>query len=95
MAKRAVCAPRVLCLGEALVDRLGPLGGDPATATPAAAGASSSANEGGSSSKEASRQHAALLALLDEVGGDEAYERLWFNFRHITDELVFYGMGAQ
>ncbi len=32
MAKRAVCAPRVLCLGEALVDRLGPLGGDPATA---------------------------------------------------------------
>ncbi len=35
MAKRAVCAPRVLCLGEALVDRLGPLGGDPATATPA------------------------------------------------------------
>ena len=27
-------APRVLCLGEALVDRLGPLGGDPATAPP-------------------------------------------------------------
>ena len=27
-------APLVLCLGEALVDRLGPLGGDPATANP-------------------------------------------------------------
>ena len=27
-------APKVICLGEALVDRLGPLGGDPATATP-------------------------------------------------------------
>ncbi|MBL6798472.1 MAG: carbohydrate kinase, partial [Synechococcus sp. BS307-5m-G39] len=26
--------PQVLCVGEALVDRLGPLGGDPATATP-------------------------------------------------------------
>ena len=26
--------PQVLCLGEALVDRLGPLGGDPATAAP-------------------------------------------------------------
>ena len=25
-------APKVICLGEALVDRLGPLGGDPATA---------------------------------------------------------------
>jgi len=36
MANRAVCAPRVLCLGEALVDRLGPLGGDPATAPPSA-----------------------------------------------------------
>ena len=33
MANRAVCAPWVLCLGEALVDRLGPLGGDPATAS--------------------------------------------------------------
>jgi fructokinase len=27
-------APQVICLGEALVDRLGPLGGDPATAAP-------------------------------------------------------------
>jgi fructokinase len=27
-------APQVICLGEALVDRLGPLGGDPATAPP-------------------------------------------------------------
>ena len=27
-------SPRVFCLGEALVDRLGPLGGDPATAAP-------------------------------------------------------------
>jgi fructokinase len=26
--------PQVICLGEALVDRLGPLGGDPATAAP-------------------------------------------------------------
>ena len=26
--------PRVLCLGEALVDRLGPPGGDPATDLP-------------------------------------------------------------
>lgn len=31
---RAGAAPQVLCLGEALVDRLGPLGGDPATAAP-------------------------------------------------------------
>ena len=30
----AAPAPQVLCLGEALVDRLGPLGGDPATAPP-------------------------------------------------------------
>ncbi|WP_172820875.1 carbohydrate kinase [Cyanobium sp. NIES-981] len=29
-----VASPRVLCLGEALVDRLGPPGGDPATASP-------------------------------------------------------------
>jgi len=34
MAMRAGAAPQVLCLGEALVDRLGPLGGDPATAAP-------------------------------------------------------------
>ncbi len=27
-------APQVICLGEALVDRLGPLGGDPTTAPP-------------------------------------------------------------
>jgi fructokinase len=27
-------APQVICLGEALVDRLGPLGGDPAVASP-------------------------------------------------------------
>lgn len=35
MVKRVGAAPQVLCLGEALVDRLGPLGGDPATASPA------------------------------------------------------------
>ena len=34
MADLTALAPRVLCLGEALVDRLGPLGGDPATAAP-------------------------------------------------------------
>ena len=34
MADLSAMAPRVLCLGEALVDRLGPLGGDPATAAP-------------------------------------------------------------
>ena len=34
MADLSALAPRVLCLGEALVDRLGPLGGDPATAAP-------------------------------------------------------------
>ncbi len=34
MADLSALAPRVLCLGEALVDRLGPLGGDPATASP-------------------------------------------------------------
>ena len=28
----AAAPPQVICLGEALVDRLGPLGGDPATA---------------------------------------------------------------
>ncbi|MFZ9947815.1 MAG: PfkB family carbohydrate kinase, partial [Vulcanococcus sp.] len=27
-------APQVICLGEALVDRLGPLGGDPVSAGP-------------------------------------------------------------
>ena len=36
MAEGSALAPRVLCLGEALVDRLGPLGGDPATAAPEA-----------------------------------------------------------
>ena len=35
MAISAGGAPQVLCLGEALVDRLGPLGGDPAMAAPA------------------------------------------------------------
>ena len=44
---------------------------------------------------EAARQHAALLHLLEEVQLDPAYQRLWFDFRHITDELVFYGMRAQ
>ena len=34
MADLSALPPRVLCLGEALVDRLGPLGGDPATASP-------------------------------------------------------------
>ena len=34
MADLFALPPRVLCLGEALVDRLGPLGGDPATASP-------------------------------------------------------------
>jgi fructokinase len=33
MADLPALAPRVLCLGEALVDRLGPLGGDPSTAS--------------------------------------------------------------
>ncbi|MDA9149316.1 carbohydrate kinase [Synechococcus sp. AH-229-G18] len=32
MGDLSVLVPRVLCLGEALVDRLGPLGGDPSTA---------------------------------------------------------------
>ena len=35
MADLSVLASRVLCLGEALVDRLGPLGGDPSTASAA------------------------------------------------------------
>ena len=35
MAELSALAPRVLCLGEALVDRLGPLGGDPSTASAA------------------------------------------------------------
>ena len=34
MVDLTALAPRVLCLGEALVDRLGPLGGDPAKAAP-------------------------------------------------------------
>ena len=34
MVDLTALAPRVFCLGEALVDRLGPLGGDPATAAP-------------------------------------------------------------
>ena len=29
------------------------------------------------------------------MANDEAYQKLWFDFRHITDELVFYGMCAQ
>jgi hypothetical protein len=44
---------------------------------------------------EAARQHAALLVMLEEVQLNPAYQKLWFDFRHITDELVFYGMGAQ
>ena len=35
MAELSALAPRVLCLGEALVDRLCPLGGDPSTASAA------------------------------------------------------------
>jgi hypothetical protein len=41
------------------------------------------------------RQYNALLAELEMLAGDERYEKLWFDFRHITDELVFYGMRAQ
>lgn len=36
MANPTALAPQVLCLGEALVDRLGPLGGDPSTASASA-----------------------------------------------------------
>ena len=32
------------------------------------------------------------LAALEGTGG---YFQPWFDFRHITDELVFYGMKAQ
>jgi len=38
---------------------------------------------------------AALTAKCEAVGGDSTYQQLWFDFRHITDELVFYGMKAQ
>ena len=41
------------------------------------------------------RQYNALLAELEMLADDERYENLWFDFRHITDELVFYGMRAQ
>ena len=44
---------------------------------------------------EATRQLGALLALLEDVHTDSTYQQLWFDFRHITDELVFYGMTAQ
>ena len=29
------------------------------------------------------------------IADADAYSRLWFDFRHMTDELVFYGMKAQ
>jgi hypothetical protein len=41
------------------------------------------------------RARAALHAKWDEVVSDRTYRQLWFDFRHITDELVFYGMKAQ
>ena len=41
------------------------------------------------------RQYNGLLAELDGLAADERYKKLWFDFRHITDELVFYGMRAQ
>ena len=44
---------------------------------------------------EGARQLSALLGLLDELATDETYQRLWFDFRYITDELVFYGVHAQ
>ena len=34
-------------------------------------------------------------AELEVIEGDEVYCRLWFDFRYITDELVFYAMRAQ
>ena len=55
----------------------------------------STATSSAAPASEASRQLAALSTLLDAVHLDEAYQRLWFDFRHITDELVFYGMCAQ
>ena len=42
-----------------------------------------------------SRARAALHAKWGEVVSDRTYRQLWFDFRHITDELVFYGMKAQ
>ena len=44
---------------------------------------------------EAARQLGALIAMLDAAQADDSYQKLWFDFRHITDELVFFGMSAQ
>lgn len=44
---------------------------------------------------DAARQQLALYTLFDEAHADPAFQKLWFDFRHITDELVFYGMNAQ
>ena len=34
----------------------------------------------------------AILARLAALEGTGSYFQLWFDFRHLTDELVFYGM---
>jgi hypothetical protein len=61
----------------------------------AGGGDAGSARKEDDATTESSRQLAALLNLLDEASLTDDYQRLWFNFRHITDELVFYGMVAQ
>ena len=33
-----------------------------------------------------------MLARLAALEGTGSYFQLWFDFRHLTDELVFYGM---
>ncbi|KAL1530705.1 hypothetical protein AB1Y20_001604 [Prymnesium parvum] len=48
-----------------------------------------------SSEVRAQRQYNSLLAELERLVGDQRYKQLWLDFRHITDELVFYGMRAQ
>ena len=36
-----------------------------------------------------------LMAAIDAGARDDVYARLWADFRHITDELVYYGTKAQ
>ena len=75
------------------------------TACSLSGGASDGGSDGGGGSSmpsqqsppvsDAARQLAALLSLLEEADREPAYQKLWLDFRHITDELVFHGMRAQ
>ena len=48
--------------------------------------------EAGGRTGQLLEHQSAMLARLASLEGTGSYFQLWFDFRHLTDELVFYGM---